>query len=88
MPSQTYGLAHVEYQLGSGAVIGSIDTIALNGINTSTSLSDNNGGPISFTPINGLLSAVPESSALVQAATAALIGLAGFGWSRRWSVHR
>jgi hypothetical protein len=82
-PGQTYGLAHVEYTVSPNATFGSVDTISINGINTTTSLSDPDQNLILFTPVNATLSAVPEPSALIEFATAALIGLGVLGWRRR-----
>jgi hypothetical protein len=74
-PGQTYGLAHVDYT--TGATTSGLVTISFSDINVGTSLSDPNGNPIGFTTI------VPEPSALIQGATAALISLGVVGWRRR-----
>jgi hypothetical protein len=86
-PGETYGLAHVDYTVSSTAAIGSRDTISIESINSGTSLSDENNNGISFAPVNGTViigsSVVPEPSALIQGATAVLIGLGALGWNRR-----
>jgi hypothetical protein len=80
-PGDTFGLAHVSFAVSAGFI--GTDTIALD--SSTTSLSDPNGNGIPVTLVNGLLStsAIPEPSALTQAATAVLIGLGVFWWRRR-----
>jgi hypothetical protein len=87
-PGQTYGLAHVLYKVSPTAAIGSIETILINSIGIGTSLTDNSGAPLSFTPLAGTLSVVPEPSTLIQGAIAAMIGLGAIGWRRRSSASR
>jgi voltage-gated potassium channel Kch len=77
-PGDTFGLANVSYMV-SPTFTGR-DTITIASLNVGTSLSDINGNPIPFTAVNG--SIVPEPSALIQAATALLIGL-GVVWRRQ-----
>ena len=74
-PGQTYGLAHVDYTVSSTST-GGLVTILFNSLNVGTSLSDQNGNPLPFTTLNS----IPEPSALIQGATAALIGLGALGW--------
>ncbi len=84
-PGETYGLAHVNYTVSTTAAIGSRDTISIDSLNVGTSLSDENGNLLPFTPQNGVVvigSVIPEPSALIQGATAALIGLGALGWRR------
>ncbi len=87
-PGQTYGLALVSYMISSTAPSGVVDTISINSINAGTSLSDDQGNLLSFTPMNGsislLSSSVPEPASIIPAATAVLIGIAA-AWRRRRS---
>jgi hypothetical protein len=85
-PGQEYGLAHVIYTVSPTAAIGSVDTISINSIGVGTSLSDNTGAPLSFTPVNGILSVIPEPSTLIQGGIATLMGLVPLGWRRRSST--
>jgi hypothetical protein len=87
-PGETYGLAHVVYAVSPTAAIGSVDTININSIDIGTSLTDNSGALISFTPMAGTLSVVPEPSTLIQGAIAALIGLGAICCRRRLSPSR
>jgi hypothetical protein len=81
-PGDTFGLAHVSFTIDPTTVNGT-DTIALGGL--STTLSDANGNAIAVTTLDGSIrvGGVPEPAALTQAATAALVGLAGFWWQKR-----
>jgi hypothetical protein len=82
-PGDTFGLANVAYAVSPTTPNGT-DTITLVGL--ATTLSDVNGSAIPFTISNGSLrvgAAIPEPSALIQAATAALIGLGALWWRRR-----
>jgi hypothetical protein len=74
-PGDAFGLASVSYT-ASPSFSGS-DTITIANLTAGTSLSDIDGNAIPFTAVNGSItaSAIPEPSALIQAATAALIGL-------------
>jgi hypothetical protein len=88
-PGETYGLAHVDYTASTTSI--GLDTISINSINVGTSLSDDNGDGIAFAPVNGTLiigSGVPEPSALIQGATALLIGLGALGCRRRSAGSR
>ncbi len=90
-PGETYGLAHVDYTVSTTAAIGSRDTISIDSLNVGTSLSDQNGNLLPFTPQNGVVvigSVIPEPSALIQGATAALMGLGALGWRRRSAGSR
>jgi hypothetical protein len=78
-PGDTFGLAHVSFAVSAGFI--GTDTITLD--SSTTSLSDPNGNGIPVTLMNGSISAIPEPSALIQAATAVLIGLGAFWWRRR-----
>jgi hypothetical protein len=78
-PGDTFGLAHVSFAVSPTAPLGT-DTI--NFVSSATSLSDNNGNSIPFSLVSGSISVVPEPSALIEAATAALIGLGAFWWRR------
>ena len=84
-PGETYGLAHVDFTVSASAPLGSSDTISIDSINIGTSLSDNNYNLLPFTPVSGTVftGSIPEPSALIQGATAALIGLGALGWRRR-----
>ncbi len=86
-PGQTYGLALVTYMISSTAPAGAVDTISIDSINAGTSLSDDQGNLLSFTPMNGSITtlfAVPEPASIIPAATAVLIGIAA-AWRRRRS---
>jgi hypothetical protein len=86
-PGQTYGLALVTYAISATAPPGAVDTISINSINVGTSLADDQGNLLSFTPVNGSITtlfAVPEPASVIPAATAVLIGIAG-AWGRRRS---
>jgi hypothetical protein len=78
-PGDTFGLAHVSFTVSPTAPLGT-DTI--NFVSSATSLSDNNGNSIPFSLVSGSISVVPEPSALIEAGTAALIGLGAFWWRR------
>jgi hypothetical protein len=86
-PGETFGLAYVSYAVSPTSPLGR-HTIALEG--PDTSLSDEAGNAIPFTmsdgSINVVAAVIPEPSALTEAATAALIGLASFWW--RWRGRR
>ncbi len=89
-PGQTYGLAEVNYTVSSLAPPGAVDIISLNSINVGTSLSDDQGNLLSFTPVNGALGIlfVPEPSSLIQGAMEGLVGLAALAWRRRlWATR-
>ena len=88
-PGETYGLANVTFTVSAGAVPGSTDTIAINGINVDTALSDINCNLLPATAQNGTLvlsAAVPEPSTLILGLAAVLIGLGSQGWRRRPSA--
>jgi hypothetical protein len=88
-PLQTYGLAHVTYAVSPTAEF-RVGTISIDSLDVGTSLSDPDGGLFSFTGMNGTLTnvaTVPEPSALIPGATAAMLGLGAIGW-RRWSSAR
>jgi hypothetical protein len=78
-PGDTFGLAHVSYEVSP--TFSGTDTITIASLNVGTSLSDINGNLIPFTAVNGSIS-IPEPSTLIQAATALVIGL-GAVWRRR-----
>jgi hypothetical protein len=84
-PGDKFGLAHVSYTVSSTTPNGT-DTIAISS-GPATSLTDINGNSIPFTISNGSIRVgavvVPEPSAWIQAATAAVIGLGAFQWSQR-----
>ena len=65
-PGDLFGLAHVTYSVDSGAPAGPV-VVSL--VPAGTSLSDNNGGPVSFTTSNGTITisttSVPEPSSIV-----------------------
>jgi PEP-CTERM motif len=73
-PGDTFGLAHVTYSVNSGAHPG---PIAVSLVTAGTSLSDNDGGPVSITTSNGTITvsaqSVPEPSSLVLAGLAAAL---------------
>ncbi len=76
-PGDIFGLAHVTYSIDPGAPAGPI-TVSL--VPAGTSLSDNEGNPVSFTMSEGTItiaaSTVPEPSSLVLAGVgAALLAL-------------
>jgi hypothetical protein len=91
-PGQSYGLALVTYMVSSLAPPGAVGTISINSINAGTSLSDDQGNLLSFTPVNGsislLSSSVPEPASIIPAATAVLIGIAAAWRHRRSSTAR
>ena len=67
MPGQSFGLAHVSYQVAANAVGGTV-TVPLVGIGVGTTLADENGGSIAdFSTRAGtisILAQVPEPSSL------------------------
>jgi hypothetical protein len=73
-PGDIFGLAHVTYSVSSGTSAGPV-TVSL--VAAGTSMSDNNGGPVSVTTSNGTITiraqAVPEPSSLVLAGLAAAL---------------
>jgi hypothetical protein len=86
-PGDTFGLGHVSFAVDPSTLNGT-DTILISS-GDSTSLSDENLNPIPFTISNGSLGVgapVPEPAALIQAATAAMIGLGAYWWRRRRRV--
>jgi hypothetical protein len=90
-PGQTYGLALVTYAISATAPPGAVDTISINSINVGTSLADDQGNLLSFTPVNGSITtlfAVPEPASVIPAATAVLIGIAAAWGRRRSSTER
>jgi hypothetical protein len=78
-PGDVFGLAHVSYSV-SATTSGGIDAIAF----PIVSLTELDGTVIPVTISNGSITvlSIPEPSTLIQAATAASIGLGGF-WRRR-----
>jgi hypothetical protein len=84
-PGDEFGRAHVSYTVSSTTPNG-IDTIVI-ASGAATSLSDIDLNPIPFTIGNGSIragaAAIPEPSAFLQAATAAVIGLGAFWWRRK-----
>jgi hypothetical protein len=86
-PGDTFGLAHVSYALSPEHA--QFDFMSFGSL--ATSLSDEDGNAIPFTISNGGIQVepvipIPEPSALTEAATAALIGLASLWW--RWRGRR
>jgi hypothetical protein len=81
-PGDVFGLAHVSFAISPSSPLGT-DTIAF--VSPTTSLSDQNGNIIPVSLVSGSIStsAIPEPSALTEAATAALIGLGTSWWRRR-----
>jgi hypothetical protein len=80
-PGDVFGLAHVSYSISSTTPNG-IDTISFSNV----SLTDINGNAIPVSISNGVIAvgmAIPEPSALIQGATAALIGLGASWWRLR-----
>jgi hypothetical protein len=80
-PGQSYGLAHVTYQVLSGAApsMGTI-SILVDSAGDETSLADYAGNSVGFSTSNGsfiVASAVPEPSALLLTATGLALGCLG-----------
>jgi hypothetical protein len=72
-PGDTFGLAHVSYSVLAGTPNGPV-AVSLLDIGGGTSLSDDSGDAVSFTPVGGTITVqtvVPEPSAL------ALVGVGG-----------
>jgi hypothetical protein len=77
-PGQSYGLAHVTYQVMAGAApsMGTISILS-DSAGDETSLADFAGNPVGFSTSNGsfiVASAVPEPSALLLTATGLALG--------------
>jgi hypothetical protein len=78
MPGQSYGLAHINYQVLADAPV-SMGTISIlvDAAGDETSLSDNAGNSVGFSTSNGsfiVASAVPEPSAWLLTATGLALG--------------
>src|SRR5262249_26118792 len=74
-PGQSFGLAHVSFQVAANAAGGDVP-VPLGGIGTSTALADENGMPIDFNTQAGtisILAPIPEPSSLALLT----IGVAG-----------
>ncbi len=82
-PGDVFGLANVSYTVASDA--SGTDALTIANVGIATTLTDINGNNIPFTVMNGAIStfAVPEPSALIQAATGLLIVLGAAGWRRQ-----
>ncbi len=82
-PGDVFGLANVSYTVDSNA--SGTDALTIANVGIATTLTDINGNNIPFTVMNGAIStfAVPEPSALIQAATGLLIAAGAAGWRRR-----